>query len=625
MNHLQEAQRLYSASRFLEAEAKLKSALAAEPNSYPAQVMLGIVYVKTSRYSLGIDALSKVLRELPQQYDSMVWLAVAKKMVGDFEEAISVSLKAIELYPDAPAAYNTLGLCYLSSRKVTPAVAAFNRSIALAPRSAAGYHNLGIALRMKDDAYGAIHAFEKSVELEPNHEGNYMQLYRQHLLVSAHYDAILGLEKGLSRLPRSIAIQDALAISYCRTNQKERGEAMFKSILKQKPGFCHSYSLWLQEEGRFEESISLLREWLELEPVQGVAYFCLTEAKSFNFPDGESLVDRALQILDRPKLSSIDVMYLSYALGRAYEQQKEFESAIRHFDRANDLAFQIFNEGRRLDFEIGRQTNDALMTFYSEETVAAYSKLGSQSCTPILIIGMIRSGTTLTDQIVSSHSCVSSAGEQPFWKLEGVRLTSQWVQGEIDPEDIRYLEENYLAVLRGIGGPAARITDKQPLNYEFLGLIHMVFPRAKFIHIRRNPVDTCLSIYTTHFGGGPNFAYKKENIVFHYREYLRLMEHWRKVLPAASLLEVNYEELISNREEVVRNILEFLELPWDESCLHHDKNAYAVATPSRWQARQPVYSTSVDRWRRYEPWLGPLLELQYLDTPSEPQTIPSLN
>ncbi len=616
MNQLVEASQLYAAGKFLAAEQRLEALLESEPANPQARVMLGVIYSKTRRHSLAVELLSGVLRELPQQFDSIIWLAMSKKALGEFDHAIDLCYRALDLSPKDPVAFNTLGLCYLSTRRVPQAIDAFHKAIQFAPRSAASYHNLGLALRLRDDSYEACAAFKKAISLDPLNEGNYLQLYRQHLLIAATYDAILNLEEGYRRLPQSIAIQDALAISYCRANQKERGEAMFRQILAQKPGFCHSYSLWLQEEGRFKESIELLNQWLEIEPVQGMAYFCLAEAKAFKFEDGTSLIDRATEILDRPKLTSLEHMYLNYALAKAHENAKQYERAMRHFDRANELAFQTFNEGRRLDYDVVRTTNDCLRDLYSKEFLEEYRQYGSSSEMPIFIVGMIRSGTTLTDQIVSSHGMVASSGEQPFWKLDGSRITHKWFTSGVDLKDIRNLERDYLAVLNAVAGPSDRISDKQPLNYELLGLIHTVFPKAKIIHIRRNAVDTCLSIYSTHFGGGPNFAYKQDNIVFHYREYLRLMEHWRAVLPAENFFEMDYEQLVADKENVVRQVIEFCGLPWDDACLHHDEKVSMVTTPSRWQARQPVYSSSVEKWRHYEPWLGGLLELQDVSHPA---------
>lgn len=622
MSDLTDARRLYASSNLQAAEEKLKTVLASEPENPQARVMLGVIYTKTRRYPLATEMLEGVLQEYPEQFDSLIWLSIVKKAMAEFDAAIELCERAIKLSPNDAAAHNALGLCYLSARRTDLALTAFRKAIDLSPNAPASYHNLGMTLRLRDEPYEACKAFQKAIDLDPNNEGNYLQLYRQHLLISAFHDTILNLEQGLRRVPNSIAIQDALAMSYCRTRQKEKGEAMFQRIMEQKPGFCHSYSLWLQEEGRFKDSIALLNRWLEIEPVQGMAYFCLAEAKSFQFEDGTSLIEKATAVLDRPKLKPLEQMYLSYALGKAYEQAKDYKLSMEHFDKANELAFQFFNEGRRLDHDVSRTTNDCLMDLYSKEFLEEHRQYGSDSEIPILIVGMIRSGTTLSDQIVSSHPMVASAGEQPFWKLDGTRVTHAWHTQGVNLADIASLEKDYLAILNGFAGPSPRITDKQPLNYELLGLINVVFPKAKIIHIRRNPVDTCLSIYSTHFGGGPNFAYKQENIVFHYREYLRLMEHWRKVLPPENFFEIDYEALVADKEAVTRQVIEFCGLPWDDACLHHDQKTTAVTTPSRWQARQPIYTTSVEKWRNYGPWLGGLLELKDVKHPS-PRTLVS--
>jgi len=157
---------------------------------------------------------------------------------------------------------------------------------------------------------------------------------------------------------------------------------------------------------------------------------------------------------------------------------------------------------------------------------------------------------------------------------------------------------------------AAIFTDKMPLNYRHLGLIHTVFPNSKILHIRRDPIDTCLSIYMTFFAGGPNFAYNRQNIVAFYRSYLRHMEHWRESLPHDRFFELDYESMVNDPAQVIRQVIEYLGLPWNDACLRHEQNTGAVYTPSRWQARQPVYSSSIGRWRQYEPWLGPFLDLR---------------
>jgi hypothetical protein len=221
---------------------------------------------------------------------------------------------------------------------------------------------------------------------------------------------------------------------------------------------------------------------------------------------------------------------------------------------------------------------------------------------------MPRSGTTLVEQIVSNHPLVAAGEELFFWSnraasrgvAEATALTS--AQG-------RALAADYISLLRRIGPSAARVTDKQTFNFQQLGLIHLLLPSARIIHCRRDPIDTCLSMYFTLFKGRMPFISDKGDLVFAYRQYSRIMQHWRSVLPADRFLEVDYEKLVADREAVTRRLIAFCGVDWHDSCLRPERNERAVTTASLWQARQPVFTTSVARWRRYEPWLGELRRL----------------
>ena len=228
---------------------------------------------------------------------------------------------------------------------------------------------------------------------------------------------------------------------------------------------------------------------------------------------------------------------------------------------------------------------------------------------PVLIVGMPRSGTTLTEQILSSHPEVAAAGEQTFWTShrQNLRLSPA---GAPDGEALTKAADDYLARLRSYGPNARRVTDKMPKNFEMLAQVRLAFPEARIIHCRRHPIDTCLSNYFSYFVGGVGFAFDRSDIVFQYREYERLMAHWRRVLPPDRFLELDYESLIADREAQVRRLVAFIGLEWDDACLAHERNARVVKTASLWQARQPIYTTSVERWRRYAPWLGEFRALQ---------------
>jgi hypothetical protein len=225
---------------------------------------------------------------------------------------------------------------------------------------------------------------------------------------------------------------------------------------------------------------------------------------------------------------------------------------------------------------------------------------------------MPRSGTTLVEQIVSMHPEVRAGGELHFWNQRGAAWHCPGAGGPSTGVETPFLARaaaDYLGVLRSIAPKAARVTDKMPFNFLWAGLIHMAFPRATIIHCRRAAVDTALSIHQTHFHPSLAFPTGGSELVEYFLGYQRLTDHWRSVLPEDRFIEVDYEELTSAPEPVIRRMIAACGLKWNDACLRPESNPRAVNTPSKWQARQPIYRSSVGRWQRYEPWLGPLRAL----------------
>jgi tetratricopeptide (TPR) repeat protein len=417
------------------------------------------------------------------------------------------------------------------------------------------------------------------------------------------------LEHGLEYHSNSVLLLIALANVYSKLRLSKKAEDTFKRAAELDPSSSQSYGLWLQFEGRFEDATAVIERSIELRPRQGLGYFALAEMNRFHAGNVQ-LVERAIPLLADPKLDPESRMYIHYALGKAYDRSGEYERAMSFFDEGNALAYRLFHSGDTFDVEVSLRYPDKLAKVFGREKLDRHRHLGSRSERPIFVVGMIRSGTTLLDQIITSHPDAASAGELEFWKVEADLVNREWFQNGIDPGKIEGIAQRYLDLLDGVSRDALRVTDKMPINFESVGLMHLVFPSAKFVHIRREPLDTALSMYMTFYGGGPNFAYKKENIVAYYRAYLRFMELWRAMLPAGRLLEVDYEDLVARPEALIRQIVQFCGLRWDDACLSHEGNRNAVPTPSAWQARQPIYQTSVGRWRHYEPWLGALSELR---------------
>jgi hypothetical protein len=236
----------------------------------------------------------------------------------------------------------------------------------------------------------------------------------------------------------------------------------------------------------------------------------------------------------------------------------------------------------------------------------------SDSARPVFIVGMPRSGTSIIEQIIASHPKAFGAGELLFW---GDVFKKHWktvLDAKFENTLIAKLADNYLQVLSHIGKSAICVVDKMPGNFVHLGMIHLVFPNARIIHVQRNPIDTCLSNYFQMFSSGHNFTNDLDDLAYYYREYYRLMAHWREVIPADVFMDVSYEELVDNQEELSRQIIKFIGLDWDEHCLEFYKTERRVLTASHWQVRQKIYKTSVERWRNYEKYIGPLLSLQNL-------------
>jgi hypothetical protein len=315
------------------------------------------------------------------------------------------------------------------------------------------------------------------------------------------------------------------------------------------------------------------------------------------------LLEGMLAQLERCQ-GSRDRAILHFAIAKTFDDLKDYESALRHYDDGNRIErLRLKSAGRVLDPAQHVASVDQVIATFTRDFFARHADLGSSSDLPVLIVGMPRSGTTLVERILSSHPRVGAGDELRYWSLEGAAEMDQ-ESFTCSAANVQSLSQGYLGLLRSIDPHALRVTDKMPQNFMRLGLVHLALPKARIIHCLRNPIDTCLSIYFTHFGLLQDFAFDRAAIVFYYEQYQRLMAHWRNVLPRDCFLEIDYEELVAEPEPLTRKLIEFCGLDWDDACLRPEHNKRSITTASMWQARQAVYTKSAGRWRRYEPWLG---------------------
>ena len=359
----------------------------------------------------------------------------------------------------------------------------------------------------------------------------------------------------------------------------------------------------LTQSGLLEEAATEFERASELTLDRNSVWIGITTNRKITAAD-DALIARMRAALDEPSRMPRHRQLLHFALGKAHDDRGEYESAMRNFEEGN----QLRGMGGEFDRASLARRVDQIIEATPPTCFDRSQDMGVEDATPILIVGMPRSSSTLTEQILSSHPEVAAGGELGFWSSPQI-LSQDLLSLAGDAEAAKRVANDYIATLRGFDPAAKRVTDKALANFFLLGIIHRLLPNATLIHCRRHPIDTALSIFTTNFETNFDYASSRGDLVFYYRQYARLMDHWRSVLPPGRLVEVDYELLVSDPEPHARRLVAACGLDWNDACLAPHRNTRKIKTASVWQARQPIYRTSVERWRRYEPWLGELREL----------------
>ena len=540
------------------------------------------------------------------QVAPLLALAAESLRTGRPAEAIAPLRDAALLEPFNPTIQHDLGLACLEVGRIPDAIAALQRAVAVNPRYGDAYFRMGIALEKQGDIGGAIVAYDHATQLLPSLSEAWFRAgalvyelgHRNEAIGCFRRAAATGGKTSFGRLGKARAL--------LAEDRNQEAEQVLRQTLAHDPGNAMAHDLLgnlLSEFGRFDEARECFQRAIAIAPLLAGSYYDLVRCRPVT-SDDDGLLQRMEAALTTPGLEAAQRHRLHLAIGKAADDLGDYALAMRHFDAADTVR----RGSASFDWAAFSIEIDRLIARCTPELIARASELGSCDATPVLIIGMPRSGTTLVEQIVSMHPEVGAGDELHFWNERG----AAWHRSGAAGNETGFLARaaaDYLSVLRAIGPTAARVTDKMPFNFLWAGLIHLAFPRATIIHCRRAAVDTALSIHQTHFHSTLAFPTGGADLVAYFHSYQRLTDHWRCVLPADRFIEVDYEDLTSTPEPVIRRIIAACGLPWDDGCLHPESNPRAVKTPSKWQTRQPIYRSSVARWRRYEPWLGPLREL----------------
>jgi len=605
---LTQAKLAYRDGQLAQTEALCDRLLAQAPRFAPAILLQGMTAARTGRTSLATRLFKRALKVNPNSVEAWSELATHLRVSGSTTESIRASEQAIRLHPDDVGAHNNLGLCHLAQRRPADAAASFERAIAVSPKIAGLHLNLGFVRQMLGRDREAGDSYRAAIALHPAYAEAHARLGQVMLVCGPRNAALECFQRAASSAPAT-STETSLKIAgvLSSASQVELAEDLLRRVIVHNPksGLAHLHlGRVLQQRGMFAEAIATFEHALALQPDLLMAWLGIVSCSKVTQAN-RVWIDRITAALRQQGPDHGDAATLHYALGKAFDDLEDPASAIRHYDAANQLAeVRLRRAGRPIDLRQHAATIDRIIDCFTPDFFARRALSRPAEQLPVLIVGMIRSGTTLVEQIVSSHPAVGAGGELRFWGERAQNAMAAINGAAFDGPAFEALAADYCELLRALAPGAERVTDKMPTNFLLLGLIRLALPGARIIHCKRHPVDTCLSIYVTPYERSPDFAHNRKTIVSYYREYERLMAHWQRVLPADRFLEVSYEELVTNREQVTRTIIAFCGLDWNDACLRPEENARNVTTPSLWQARQPVYRTSLARWRRYEPWLG---------------------
>ena len=517
----------------------------------------------------------------PENPEVLHYLGLVEYQTNNLASAIELISQAIKLSANEPNYYSNLAMCYTDQGEYDQAENNYRTALSKDSRLIPALIGLGSLLAKQGKYKEAEQYLSGIVKRQPNH-------------VTANANYALTLQK-LGKY------KEALGFA--------------KKAAKIDPNNAVSHSnlgnIYL-DLGEFTEAQNCFRKALSLDPTYGKAFHNLARSKKFSNDDEDrELVTQSDQSVSSHNLGVDRKISFHFGLGKIYDDLKMWDKAFRHFKQANSLVTASY-DAKSL------QTNlNNILQCFNSQWFADHSDLGNRDASPIFVIGMPRSGTTLVEQIITSHPDVYSIGESQAIPDLANLMTSLLDSEQSYPHCIDQLGADSTKELAGKYLDIAkqspfyqsdnRSVDKMTTNYMHLGLIVTLFPNAKIIHCTRNALDVCLSCYFQDFDGRPPFAYNLESISHFYKEYERVIDSWDQALPG-KIFNIIYEDIVSDTETTIKALLEYCELPWDENCLMFYESKRQISTASNWQVKQPIYRQSLNRWENYEKHLGPLLD-----------------
>ncbi len=589
--------------RIKESEEKCRKAVELDPRNPEALNNLANALRDMGKIEEAIDLYRQATNIRPEHYQSHNNLAIAYSDLNRFEEAAIAARYCVAFNNNFADGYCALSKALCELGEYPDAYNAAQRAIHIEPESASGYLHMADVLMRSDQLDDGEAVMQQAVKLEPDSPRSWLKLADMRERMNNFEEAHEAIDKAIEMSGNMPQLWSRKATIYHMDGDLEQALETIDKALEFSPdllGALYNKAEMLVAVNRNEEALEYVRKVLSKNKHMPGAYQLLTTLKTFKSKEDEDFQNMAAIEENVQSMGQDNASAYHFAMARALEHMKAYEESFEHYKEANDLRWKsVPYNPQRSD-----ETHKAIRRRFTAELIAEARESGSQSDVPVFIVGMPRSGTTLTEQILACHPDVLGAGELPeMGRVNRLAATGAMTGlAELGDEYVRRIREREPEGAK----KALRITDKMPANYVHMGFIARILPNAKIIHCRRNPIDTCLSCYVQNFARGQYWSYNLEELAAEYKRYLGTMEHWRNVMPDR-FIEVDYEETVNNFEAQARRLVDYIGLEWNDACLEPHKHKRAVLTASKAQVTKPIYKTSVEKWRRYEKQLQPLV------------------
>jgi len=647
----QQAAVFHDSGRFADAELQYRTALKLDARHFNSLCGLGLLLLQKGDFSEAAEFWRLAVATDKKSAEARLGLAGAMTGLKLFDSAIRHYEKAIALRPNFAEAHNNLGYTFQLLGKNQAATAHFERALKIIPDYPEAHNNIGNARQAVGEFENAIKHYQHALAARPNYSQAQHNLANALSKLGRYQEALQEWQKVLALNPDFAAAHVALGDALVTLDRIEEAIAQYQKAITVKTdhveGYVHLGDL-LYDLGRIDEAVSQYERALAIDPDDAAAHNSLgTALKALGrMDDASSAFENAIALLpDRmggyynfvycrrvssnhphiltmrkmskraSQLSDNEQMLLQYGLAKVSADAGDHEQSFHHLLQANALARRQAHYDEAETVARLERTQATFTLELLRERIGS----GYRSKLPVFIVGMPRSGTTLVEQILASHPKVFGAGE--LNDLNRVARNITRTNGEVYPEAIpemtddqlRHHGEWYVRAIRSLDSTAERITDKMPTNFGYIGLLHLILPDARIVHIRRDPIDTALSIFSLLFLQregrlAATYSYNLAELGRFYRAYRKLMSHWRAVLPEGIMLEIDYERIVDDFDSQARRIVAHCGLEWDDACATFYKSKRPVTTPSATHVRRPIYSTSVGRWRPSNEQLKPLTD-----------------